>query len=84
MDGEGVTVGWAAGEADGEKVHYMVRASTDGGASWQVVAVDQTTPNITLRPEDFGGQAVLVEVLASDGLHTTPLRLGPVTVPSAK
>jgi hypothetical protein len=62
----------------------MVRASTDGGASWQVLAVDQTTPGIALRPEDFGGQEVRVEVLASDGLHTTPLRLGPFEVPSAE
>jgi hypothetical protein len=82
VTGEGARVSWAAGEPEGEGLHYMVRVSTDGGESWQVVAVDHTTPAITLRPEDFGGQEVLVEVLASDGLHTTPLRLGPIAVPA--
>jgi hypothetical protein len=75
------TVTWSAADADGDAVHYLVRASVDGGATWQVIGVDLTKPTITLNPGDLGGQSVLVEVLASDGLHTTSLQLGSFTVP---
>jgi hypothetical protein len=77
------TVAWSAADFDGDAVHYLVRASVDGGATWQVIGVDLTRPAITLNRSDLGGQSVLVEVLASDGVHTTPLRLGPFAVPES-
>lgn len=83
LDGEfsSPTITWSAADGDGDELHYMVRASVDGGATWQVIGVDLTSPTIALNPSDFRGQSVLVEVLASDGLHTTSLHLGPFTVP---
>ncbi|MBN1811586.1 MAG: hypothetical protein JXA14_07105 [Anaerolineae bacterium] len=75
------TITWSATDVDGDELHYLVRASTDGGATWQVIGVDLTSPAIALSQSDFGGQSVLVEVLASDGLHMTSLRLGPFAVP---
>lgn len=75
------TITWSAVDGDGDTLHYLVRASTDGGATWQVIGVDLTDPAIALDPSDFGGHSVLVEVFASDGLHTTSLRLGPFAVP---
>jgi len=75
------TITWSAADADGDELHYLVRASVDGGATWQVIGVDLTGPTVTLSQSDFGSQSVLVEVLASDGLHTTSLRLGPFAAP---
>jgi hypothetical protein len=74
------TITWSAADSDGDDLHYMVRASVDGGATWQVIGVDLTKPTVTLNPSDFRGQSVLVEVLASDGLHTTSLHLGPFAI----
>lgn len=76
-----LVVNWSATDADGDETHCLVRASTDGGVTWQIVGVNLSTPSIALNPIDFGGQSVIVEVFASDGLHTTSLRLGPFAVP---
>jgi hypothetical protein len=78
-----VRVNWSGRAADGASLRYLVRASTDGGATWQTVGVDLSTPTLDLNPTDFGGQSVLVQILASDGLRTTSLRLGPFVVPQA-
>ena len=75
------TVTWSAADGDGDELHYLVRASVDGGATWQVIGVDLTSSVIALNPSDFRGQSVLIEVLASDGLHTTSLQMGPFIVP---
>ncbi len=79
-DRRSVRVSWSAADADGERLRYLVRASTDGGATWQTIGVNLSTPAIDLNPIDFGSRRVLVEVLASDGLHTASLRLGPFAV----
>jgi hypothetical protein len=75
------TITWSAADGDDDELHYMVRASVDGGATWQVIGVDLTSQAIALNPSNFRGQSVLVEVLASDGLHTTSLQMGPFAVP---
>ncbi|MGH2592724.1 MAG: hypothetical protein ACRDGG_04360, partial [Anaerolineae bacterium] len=80
-DGQPRRVRWSGSEADGDSLRYLVRASTDGGATWQTIGVNRSAASIDLNPIDFGGKSVLVEVFASDGLHTTALRLGPFTVP---
>lgn len=80
-DARSVRVNWSGRGADGEALHYLVRASTDDGATWQTIGVNLSTPSIDLVHDDFGGQRVLVQVLASDGLRTTSLRLGPFNVP---
>ena len=81
-DGQSVVVHWSGSDGEGETPVYMVRASTDGGASWQTIGVNLTAPSIPLSLADFTGESVLVEVLGSDGLHTTSLRLGPYHVPA--
>ena len=75
-------VNWSAADPDGDDVHYLVRASTDGGAAWQVIGVNLGAPHIELRAEDFGGREVLLQVFASDGLHTSSMMLGPFAVPA--
>ena len=74
------TIRWAGYDADANPLRYLVRASTDNGQTWQTIGVDLTTPSITLRPEDFGGQRVWLEVSGSDGMNTSQLELGPYQV----
>jgi hypothetical protein len=74
-------VTWSDAEADGDSLHYLVRASTDDGATWQTIGVGLTSPTIDLNPIDFAGQDVRVEVIASDGLNSTQLQLGPFAMP---
>ncbi len=82
-DSRAMRVNWQGRAAEGVSLRYLVRASTDGGATWQTSGVDLSDPSIDLSLDDFGGQSVLVQVLASDGLRTASLRLGPFTVPQA-
>lgn len=74
-------VTWSGQDADGDELRYLVRASTDGGVTWQVIGVNLTTPTIELRSDEWSGQSVLVQVLASDGVHSRALSLGTVNVP---
>jgi len=71
-DGHSVRVEWS-GSSD---LRYLVRASTDDGKTWQTIDVNLALPSILLNPIDFGGQNVLIEVQASDGVRTTTLSLG--------
>jgi hypothetical protein len=82
-DGQSLRITWRASDADRDSLTYLVRASIDGGATWQVIGLNLTTPRIDLRPADFGGASVWIEVIASDGLHTQSLRLGPFAAPRA-
>jgi len=82
-DSRAMRVNWSGHAAEGVSLRYLVRASTDGGATWQTIGVDLSASSIDLSLDDFGGQSVLVQVLASDGLRTASLRLGPFAVPQA-
>jgi len=80
-DRRSLRVTWSALDADGDRLQYVARASVDGGATWQTLGANLSSPSIDLRAADFAGRRVLLEVLASDGLHTTALRLGPFDAP---
>ena len=82
-DGQSVVVRWSGSDGDGETPVYMVRVSVDGGAAWQTIGVNLSAPSIRLSRADFGGESVLVEVLSTDGLHTSSLMLGPYDVPAS-
>jgi hypothetical protein len=73
-------VNWSASDPDRDQLHYLVRASIDHGATWQTIGVDLDRPQIDLDPAEFGGQSVLIQVLASDGIHTSQLQLGPYSI----
>lgn len=73
---------WLGRELDGEPLHYLVRASIDGGVTWETIGVNLTQPTMALDPAFFGGQTVRVEVIASDGLNSTQQALGPFNVPN--
>ena len=74
------SVYWSGKDADGNALSYLVRASMDQGKTWQTIGVNLTTPSITLRPEDFGGHQVTLEILGSDGVYTSKLEMGPYWV----
>lgn len=64
------TVNWVAADADGDLLTYVVLYSDDGGDVWDPLAVDLSTPSLTieldrLRATDSG----TLRVLASDGFH---------------
>jgi Peptidase M66 len=66
----GKRIGWslAAGPASAT---YNIRVSWDGGQTWQVLAIDQAEPSISLPPAAVKrGPPTLVEVQASDGVRT--------------
>jgi hypothetical protein len=72
---------WSAADGDGDELSYRVRASTDGGKTWQLIGVNLPSPAIDLNPVDFGGRDVLLDVIASDGLNSASRILGPFAVP---
>lgn len=74
---------WSAIDPDGDRLHYLARASIDNGVTWQTLGVNLTSPSIRLPSIDFGGKHVLLEIVASDGIHSTALRLGPFAVANA-
>ena len=74
-------ISWSSADVGGDPVHYLVRASTDNGQTWQTIGVNLTTPQITLNSPDFGGKVVQFQILASNGLRSSLLNLGPYLVP---
>ncbi len=80
-DSGALRVSWLAKDADGESLHYLVRASVDDGATWETIGVNLSSPSIDLYRDEWSGKRVIIKVSASDGLHTTSSRLGPFTVP---
>jgi hypothetical protein len=77
--GQALSVTWSASAPLGENLHYLVRASADGGATWQTLGVNLTESKIELERSDLAGQQVRVQVVASTGLRTAQLDLGPFT-----
>jgi hypothetical protein len=65
-DGE-IAVAWETGPR--EPTHtYAVQASTDGGQTWQTLAVGLTDPTVRIDRTQFGaGQTVKIRVIATDG-----------------
>lgn len=59
---------------------YLVRLSSDEGDHWQVIGVNLTQPRIDLPISE--GADYLLEILASDGVHTKRVLVRPdVTLP---
>lgn len=62
----GVT--WTASDPDGDPLTFELMISDDDGATWQPLASALTgTSHTVALPEDVGGDAVRVKVIASDG-----------------
>jgi hypothetical protein len=58
---------------------YLVRLSLDGGTTWQTVGVNLARPSIYLPLSAAAASDVRLEILASDGIHTERVEMGPIT-----
>jgi len=81
-DSRAVRVRWSAKLAEVRRFITWYAPRPMPGATWQTIGVNSTASWIDLRPEDFGGQRVWVQILASSGLRSTSLRAGPFAVPA--
>ncbi len=81
VDGE-TTVTWTASDGDGDALTYNVFYSSDGGASWQLLAMGISDPQALMDGSLLpGGEAAMVRVEASDGLNTAQADSSPFVVP---
>ncbi len=58
---------------------YLVRLSLDGGTTWQTVGVNLERPSIHLPLSAAAAGDVRLEILASDGIHSERIDVGPVS-----
>ena len=81
--GSNVTFAWSSSDPDGDEPAHMVRYSTDGGSSWQVLTSGLAGESLEIDLSGMpGSKAAFLEVVASDGVHSTAARVGPFTVPA--
>jgi hypothetical protein len=70
------------GKAIRQPVHFILRYSNDGGATWRAVAADLTEPqhvvNLDLLP---GGAKCMFQVIASSGIRSSVAATKPLEVP---
>jgi hypothetical protein len=76
-----INVSWQASDPDGDAVKVAVLLSSDGGQTWQTMAMDVegTSYNIDttlLQP----GNSYWVKLIASDGVRTGTATAGPFKV----
>lgn len=61
--------------------YFAVDVSTDGGATWQALAIDLTAPAFTVQTTALADTAqAYLRVAATDGLRTTTAAAGPFTI----
>lgn len=76
--GERAIIRWPEVSHPTAPVYYRLRLSVDNGLTWQVLSLDWTEPRFQMPPVPLNS---LLEVQASDGIHTTtsvfPLELSP-------
>ncbi len=66
---QGTTLRWTPVTHPTQAIVYRIRLSRDQGATWQVLALDWPRAEFTL-PRGVDAAGALVEVQASDGIHT--------------
>jgi len=59
---------------------YLMRLSLDGGMTWQTVGVNLDRPSIHLPLSNAEAGDVRLEILASDGIYTERIEMGPITM----
>ena len=68
--GVDTVLNWGSATHPTESIVYRVRISHDSGVTWQVLALDLPRPQFQLPPGVDLANA-LIEIQASDGIHTT-------------
>jgi len=71
-DGNGsFTVHWQADDLDGDSLTFRVQYSSDGGATWESLAVNLHGDELSVMAGELaGGNNSLVRVIVSDGVNT--------------
>ena len=68
----GIGLQWDAEHAPASTVTYSVQVSTDGGSSWQTIAVRQPAPHYTIDPSHFrDAKSLRTRVIATDGIQSS-------------
>ena len=79
--GSPMNLTWNGTDADGDLLRYVVRYSNDNGANWIVLEPSTTNRQLSVDMSSMpGGVQALVQVIASDGLHTSSAIVGPFNV----
>jgi hypothetical protein len=79
---DAMTIRWSGSDPDGDTVLYTVRYSPDNGATWISLATALADTQLAVPFNDGlpGGAQARVQVLASDGMHTTVSTSAPFSV----
>ncbi len=66
-----VLMGWTGNDPDGDALTYTLRYSSDGGATWETLAVDWPEESYEIERSFLTGTSTgVIRVTASDGFHT--------------
>lgn len=77
-----LAIAWTGSDADGDGLMYTVRYSNDNGTTWKVLGSQTSSTSLAVDMTNGlpGGARALLQVIASDGLHSTSSTVGPFTV----
>jgi hypothetical protein len=80
--GEKVEIDWFADDTDGDALRFTVRYSPDMGSTWLPLAYQTPFSTLTRKTQGLSSctDTCLIEVTASDGLHTATAVSDPFTV----
>ena len=79
-------VSWIGTDQDGDALSYIVRYSHDGGVRWTPLDVSPAETQITVDASAIAGTSGtgVIQILATDGLNTTVVGVGGLTVAGNK
>ena len=76
-----VRVSWRAEDADGDALRSTLLYSSNGGQTWQVLAVDLPDTSLELDPAMLSGGEACFRVIVSDGLNEAEAVSSPLSLP---
>ncbi|MFL5803494.1 MAG: hypothetical protein ACJ8CR_17345 [Roseiflexaceae bacterium] len=82
--GSRLEIAWTAADPDGDPLMFFARYSPDKGTTWHALGSPTTMSSLSVDLAGGlpGGREALVQVVASDGLHSTVATSSPFSVPN--
>ena len=81
MTGDTVEFTWSGSDADGDDLSYLVQYSTDGGGSYETIAVDYESTALSVKRSSLAGSSrARIRVVASDGARSATAQSAVFTV----
>jgi hypothetical protein len=75
------TISWTGTTSGTGQIVYSLDYSTDGGNTWQPIAMRTAATQFSVDPSTLsGGNNVFFQVIASDGLNNASATVGPITI----